>query len=287
MSVEWNHLADGLPRVRLAGPGYSGLIALPDVRQFLGSTQHRLSLLTVHTYPLKSTRCHAGADLQESELFNSQSLQALADGVSSWATLARHYGVGMRVDEMNSVTCGGQLGFTGSFGPALWALNILPLYAADGVNGVNFQTRPFTAQNLIQPRYTTAGWRVDVQPEYYGLVAFAKLTPPGSRILRVSAAEPGLLTWAVRTPQGQTHVVVTNVGPIKVTVAVKAPHTPKDATVETLSAAEVSAARRTSRSAVRRSIRTPACSPARFSAPPCTRQTAHTTSPCPPQLRRS
>ncbi len=235
MSVEWNHLADGLPNVRLAGPGYSGLIALPDVPQFLGSTQQRLSLLTVHTYPLKSKRCNGG-NLEESDLFNSQSLQALADGVSSWATLAHHHGVGMRVDEMNSVTCGGQLGFTGSFGPALWALNILPLYAADGVNGVNFQTRPYTAQNLIQTRYTTGGWRVVVQPEYYGLAAFAQLTPPGSHILQVSQTSNGLLTWAVRTPQGQTHVVVTNVGSSKATVAVKVPHTPKDATVETLSA---------------------------------------------------
>ena len=73
---------------------------------------------------------------------------------SAWTSLAHHYGDGVRVDEMNSVTCGGEPGFTGTFGPALWALNILPLYAADGVNGVNFQTRPYTAQNLIQTNST-------------------------------------------------------------------------------------------------------------------------------------
>jgi hypothetical protein len=211
IAAQWSRLARALPRVRLAGPGYSGPKALPYVGQFLHSTA-RLSLLTVHTYPLKSTRCEAGEHLQESELFDSQSLAGLAGSLSGWTALAHAHGVGLRVDEMNAVTCGGQPGFTDTFGPALWALNILPLYAADGVGGVNFQTRPYTAQNLIQTDHTPAGWRVSVQPEYYGLLAFAQLTPPGSRILRLPALGQGLYAWAVRTPSGQTHVVLTNVG---------------------------------------------------------------------------
>lgn len=235
MAAEWDQLADALPAAKLAGPGYSGLSALPYVAQFLGSTK-RLRLLTLHTYPLKSTRCDPSAHLQESQLFDAQSLTGLAAGLQSWASLAHQYGVGLRVDEINSVTCGGQPGFTATFGPALWALNILPLYAADGINGVNFQTRPFTTQNLIQPHYTTAGWRVLVQPEYYGLLAFAQLTPPGSKILQVSQSKSGLLTWAVRTPQGQTHVVVTNVGSSNVKVAIKAPNTSGSATAEALTA---------------------------------------------------
>ena len=235
MTAQWDQMANGLPNVRLAGPGYSGLSALPYVGQFLSSTK-RLSLLTVHTYPLKSKRCNGGANLQESELFEPQSLQEMAGEVNAWTSVAHRYGDGVRVDEMNSVTCGGQPGFTGSFGPALWALNILPLYAEDGVNGVNFQTRPFTAQNLIQTNSTSAGWRVHVQPEYYGLLTFAKLTPPGSRILKVSEAKSGLYTWAVRTPQGQTHVVVTNVGAAAAAIAVRATGARGSATVEALKA---------------------------------------------------
>jgi hypothetical protein len=236
MASQWNDLAKALPSVRLAGPGYSSLTALPYVGQFLSSTK-RLSVLTVHTYPLKSKRCNAGANLEESDLFDSQSLQGLASGVNSWEALAHQDGVGVRVDEINSVTCGGQPGFTGSFGPALWALNLLPLYAEDGISGVNFQTRPYTAQNLIQTDHKATGWRVYVEPEYYGLLAFAQLTPPGSRILSVSAPGDGLLTWAVRTPQGQTHVVVTNVGSAAVTVAIHASGASGNATVETLRAA--------------------------------------------------
>jgi hypothetical protein len=235
MASQWDQLADALPKVRLAGPGYSGLSALPYVSQFLSST-HRLSLLTVHTYPLKSKRCTGGAPLEESELFDANSLQDLASQVNTWTGVAHHYADGVRVDEMNSVTCGGEPGFTGTFGPALWALNILPLYAEDGVNGVNFQSRPYTTQNLIQTDDTAAGWRVRVQPEYYGLLAFAKLTPPGTRILKVSAVKSDLYAWAARTPQGQTHVVITNVGRAPASFAVKAAGARGNATVEALKA---------------------------------------------------
>jgi hypothetical protein len=233
MASQWNDIAKALPSVRLAGPGYSSLTALPDVSQFLSGTK-RLSLLTVHTYPLKSKRCNAGETLSESDLFDAASLQGLASGVNSWGALAHKDNVGLRVDEINSVTCGGQPGFTGSFGPALWALNVLPLYAEDGINGVNFQTRPYTAQNLIQTDHKAAGWRVYVEPEYYGLVAFAQLTPPGSRILSVSTLKDGLLDWAVRTPQGQTHVVLTNVGSSAVNTTIHVAGVSGNATAEAL-----------------------------------------------------
>ncbi|HET9094554.1 MAG TPA: hypothetical protein VFN36_05655 [Solirubrobacteraceae bacterium] len=211
MASQWNQLAAGLPGVRLAGPGYTSLASLPYVNAFL-TDSHRLGLLTVHTYPLRSTRC-AAARPQDSELFTPPSLQGLASGLAAWESLARRHGIGLRVDEMNSITCGGQPGVTNTLGPALWALNILPLYAQAGINGVNIQSRPFTAQNLIQTTDTSAGWRVRVQPEYYGLLAFAQLTPPGSRMLRTGALPNGLYAWADRTPQGQMHVVITNVGP--------------------------------------------------------------------------
>lgn len=235
MATQWNQMADALPDVPFAGPGYSGLSALPAVGQFLQESR-RLKLLTVHTYPLKSSRCDRGASLGESELFDQQSLQGLGSGLAAWTSLARRYRVGVRVDEMNSVTCGGSPSFSKTFGPALWALNILPLYAEDGAVGVNFQSRPYTAQNLIQTVHTQAGWRVQVQPEYYGLAAFAQLTPPGSRLLRVPALPSGLLGWAVRTPQGQTHVVITNVAAGARSVAIHVPGTSGAASVEVLRA---------------------------------------------------
>lgn len=209
ITSDWIRIAGALPHpLRLAGPGYTSTNALPFITQFLTSAR-RLSLLTVHNYPLRSPRC-GGGTLEESQLFQPAALQDLADNLNAWTKVAHKFAVPVRVDEINAVTCGGLPNFSDTFGPALWALNILPLYVEAGVQGVNFETRPSTAQNLIQPSQTASGWQVTVQPEYYGLLAFAQLTPPGSHLLEVSSSRTGLYTWAVRTPgQGRT-VVATN-----------------------------------------------------------------------------
>jgi hypothetical protein len=211
ITTQWDRLAAHLGDIRLAGVGYSSFRALPNVQQFLSSTRD-LSLLTLHTYALTPQNCQQGGKLQESSLFDANSLQNLADHVGAWVALARRNKVVLRVDEINAVTCGGLAHFSDTMGPALWALNILPLYAQTGLTGVNFETRPNTAQNLIQPTATSSGWQVAVQPEYYGMLAFAQLTPPGSRILDSSTTpDAGILAWAVQTPQHSINIVVTNV----------------------------------------------------------------------------
>ncbi len=210
ITSQWDSLADQLGSLRLAGIGYSSFRALPNVEQFLLDSS-KLSLLTMHTYALTPRDCQKGGDLQESSLFTPGSLQGLADEVGDWTELARANNVPVRVDEINAVTCGGLINFSNTMGPALWALNVLPLYAETGVTGVNFESRPNTAQNLIQPADTPTGWQVTVQPEYYGMLAFAQLTPPGSQILGVSQTPSGVLAWAVQTPQHTINIVVSDV----------------------------------------------------------------------------
>jgi hypothetical protein len=210
IASEWETLAKSLGPVRLAGPSYSSFRALPYVEQFL-HVNPGVSLLTMHTYALTPKNCQHGGQLKEVSLFDRSSLQNLAGAVGTWARLSSHAKVALRVDEINAVTCGGLANFSDTLGPSLWALNVLPLYAQTGVTGVNFETRPNTAQNLIQPAATSSGWQVTVQPEYYGMLAFAQLTPPGSRILGVSPMPNGLLAWAVETPEHTDNVVVTNV----------------------------------------------------------------------------
>lgn len=236
MTAEWHRIAHALPHAPLAGPGFSSFKALPYVSQFLAANR-RLSLLTVHSYALKPAHCHAGGGVREEQLFEPSSLAQMAQSLDAWTQLARRSGVGVRVDEMNAVTCGGIPAVSDSFGPALWALNILPLYARVGASGVNFQSRPDTAQNLVQLSDTHSGWQVAVQPEYYGLVAFAQLTPPGSRLLRMPAMPAGLFAWAVRTPQKQIHVVVTDVTGQARTVVVRIPGGVGPASVEVLRSA--------------------------------------------------
>ncbi len=236
ITADWNRLADQLGNIRLAGIGYSSFRALPQVAPFLRST-HRLSLLTLHTYALTPQNCQQGGQLQESSLFLPSSLGGLAGHVSEWVSLGFQHRLAVRVDEINAVTCGGLKNFSDTMGPALWALNLLPLYAQTGVTGVNFETRPNTAQNLIQPTFTSTGWQVAVQPEYYGMLAFAQLTPPGSRILTTLSTPNGLLAWSDLTPQHMINVVVTNLGARTKQIAVQAAGAVGPATVESLTSA--------------------------------------------------
>ncbi len=233
---EWDSLAAHLGTIRLAGLGYSSFRALPHVQQFLRASRD-VSLLTLHTYALTPRNCQKGGGLQESSLFDAHSLQNLAGAVGAWAALSRHNRVALRIDEINAVTCGGLVNFSNTMGPSLWALNVLPLYAQTGVTGVNFETRPNTAQNLIQPAATASGWQVAVQPEYYGMLAFAQLTPPGSRILSVTPLPSGLLAWAVQTPKHAVNVVVTNVTGRAERVAVQTADAKGPAVAEALTSA--------------------------------------------------
>jgi len=233
ITKQWDALAAHLGPIRLAGVGYSSFRALPHVEHFLRASPD-LSLLTMHTYALTPQNCQKGGQLRESWLFHPSSLQNLAGAVGAWVTLGRKYNVTVRVDEMNAVTCGGLANFSDTIGPSLWALNVLPLYAQTGVTGVNFETRPNTAQNLIQPTATTSGWQVTVQPEYYGMLAFAQLTPPGSRILSVLTQRSGLLAWAVQTPEHTVNIVVTNTTSSAKRVAIQAAGVKGPATTEAL-----------------------------------------------------
>ncbi len=208
---DYAHIAGGLPREPLAGPESTSTTWL-NLPEFL-NTQPRLSLVTVHTYALK--HCSPSARPTEAELFLPSSLQGLSSEVAGWGRIAGARHLPLRVDEMNSVTCGGYAPVSGSFGPALWALNVLPMYVRAGAVGVNFHTVPFTWQGLISPSdnkpvYEGSG-QLRVEPEYYGLFAFAQLAPAGSQLLKTSApATAGLFEWADRTPSGQENVVITN-----------------------------------------------------------------------------
>ena len=229
---DFAHIAGGLPREPLAGPEATSTNWL-NLSAFL-NTQPRLSLVTVHTYPLK--HCSPGARPTEAELFLPSSLQGLSSEVAGWAKIAAGRHLPLRVDEMNSVTCGGYPPISGSFGPALWALNILPMYAKAGAVGVNFHTIPFTWQALIEPVERDSS-QLHVVPEYYGLLTFAKLAPAGSQLLNTSAsANAGLFEWADRTPAGTENVVITNPSSTAGAVKVNVPSQSSPGTVTVLRA---------------------------------------------------
>lgn len=237
---EFSHIASELGGVPLAGPSSVGPVWLSELGTVLSELPSRLKLVTVHAYPLMN--CSRLAHLSMSDFFTGASIQGLADAIHGEVAAAAAHGKGLRVDEINGITCGGKAGLSNSFGEALWALNVLPALWQAGVEGVNFQAIYGDYNQMIHADRSRSGWRVTVEPEYYGLLAFASVTPAGSRMLTVST--PGLAgfyQFAVRAPDRSERVVLTNVGAVARTVGVSAAGTHGTGSLSFLSAKSLGA----------------------------------------------
>jgi hypothetical protein len=237
---KFSQIAAQLRGAPLAGPASVGKVWLGELGTVLSHLPAHLKVATVHLYPLKN--CSLGAHPLLSQLLDRSSIQGLADSAHEMVRAAAAHGEPLRVDELNGITCGGKAGLSNSFGEALWALNALPALWKAGVQGVNYQTVDGLLNQVITARHSAAGWRVSVEPVYYGLLAFAEAAPAGSHLLNTS--NPGvadMYQFAVRAPDGSERVVLTNVGSTARTIAVSAPGTRRAASLSLLSARSLTA----------------------------------------------
>ncbi len=201
-----------LPHTPLAGPSLSGMSWRLDLGQFLAAEQH-LGLVTLHRYPLQLclTPPSSARYPTIARLLSPATSTGLAESFAPYVALARAHGLSLRVDELNSVSCGADPAVSKSFASALWALRTLFELARVGVSGVNIHTFPGAGYQLFEISRESGEWRAAVSPEYYGLLMFARATPPGSRLLTVSrTGGPGVNAWATRGTDGTVRVVVTN-----------------------------------------------------------------------------
>jgi Glycosyl hydrolase family 79 C-terminal beta domain len=235
---DFDGLSGALPRVPLAGPSLSGRQWTQSLGPFLAA-EPNLGLVTLHRYPLQvclTPRTSARYPTIARLLSPATSTQ-LADSFAPYVALARAHGLSLRVDELNTVSCGADPAVSKSFASALWVLNTLFGLASTGVSGVNIHTFPGAGYELFRIAQTGGTWRAAVSPEYYGMLMFAHVTPPGSRLLSVApTGSPGVYAWATRTPDGTVRVVLTNEGNSPHALSVHMPGKFKSATLARLEA---------------------------------------------------
>ncbi len=186
---KFTEVAAQLGKAPLVGPDDTGgPLWLDRLGTILSHLPSRLKYVTVHAYALKP--CYVGAHPTMADLFTQRSIGGLAARIHTAVEVAAARHKQLRIDEINGISCAGRAGLSNSFGEALWALNILPALWQAGVQGVNFQTIDGNLNQMITAKHSASGWRISVEPEYYGLLAFARAAPAGSHLLQIS--DPGL-----------------------------------------------------------------------------------------------
>jgi hypothetical protein len=241
---DFAHVASGLPDLPLAGPVVGQPNWFAYTRRFL-SDQPRVAVVTLHRYPLQLCYLSPSQIHYPSipHLLAAANSRGLADSVAAAVRTAHTRHVALRIDEMNTISCGEVPAVARSFASALWSLDILFEMARVGVDGVNIHTYPGTASQLFTFTHDHGRWRAVVEPDYYGLAMFAQAAPAGARLLRVSpSGARDLKVWATRAPDGTIRVVAINEGARARVIALRAPAAALGpATVERLEAPGISA----------------------------------------------
>jgi hypothetical protein len=237
---DFSSFAASMPSVPLAGPSSGAPTWLAELGGFLGD-ERRLGVATVHDYPLK--HCTATTPVTIPQLLSNASSEGMASALAPEVSAAHGHHLPLRIDEMGSVSCGGERGVSDTYASALWAVDTLFALARAGVNGVNIHTPPRSINQMFTFSRVKGVWQAAVHPIYYGMLMFAQATPPGSELLRISGGSaPGLSTWATRGRDGKTRVVAINknTGQSRL-VAVRAPAHATAATIELLRAPSIGA----------------------------------------------
>jgi len=219
--AEYHREMTSLRRV-LAGAHVSASLYGPEtatgtwLESYAARERPGLATLTTHLYPLD--RCHEGrvvtsgpsvASLLSRRVARHESLQ-----IAGFEHAAASHGLPLRIDETNSVACGGQPNTSDTFAAALWAVDFSLLAARQGVAGLNFHGGLGSCQRggtirspWYSPLCTLSNGQLRARPEYYALLllrsvedcAFVPVSYRTSRDISV---------YALRAADGKLHVVV-------------------------------------------------------------------------------
>ena len=260
---DFSKVGSAIPaQIPLAGPGIGGGPKWTKPLPGFLAGEPRVKVVTMHRYGVNG--CSRLVPI--TSLMSPLAQRGLALSVLTPTHVAHAHHAELRMEEMNTVSCGGQAGVSNTFAAALWLLDTLFEAARVGVDGVNVHTNPAdTGSSTATPQrghpaarrrkssglnslfsftQSSGRWHAAVRPEYYGMMMFVQAAPPGARLLDTSqgSSSPTLHTWATRAPEGTIHVILINESRTqRRTVLVRIPAVPKAGSLERLSAPRLSA----------------------------------------------
>jgi hypothetical protein len=203
-------LTPGMP---IAGPDVSGpgVFAEWGAAEALAQTP---ALLTGHHYPLGCAQRPAPSI---AALLSPTTRGREARSLATYLSISRSNSVPLRMDESNSVSCGGVAGISDTFASALWASAYITQAMAAGVAGINLEGNPanctgYTPVCAPDPTAIAEG-RLRAEPVWYSLLLTRSLvgdrplpttiTPEGS-----PEGPPNLLAQSFSAPDHTLKVLI-------------------------------------------------------------------------------
>jgi hypothetical protein len=178
------------------------------------ATEPQVKLVTLHRYPLQLCFVSRSSPRYPTiaHLLAPAASTGLADSFKQELATAHARGLALRVDELNTVSCGADRRVSQTFAAALWSLDALFELARVGVDGVNVHTFPGAGYELFTVNRGGGRPRAAVGPMYYGLLMFAQAARPGARLLPVTGLRAGgsLKAWATAGPDDRVRIVLIN-----------------------------------------------------------------------------
>ncbi len=197
------------PDVPVAGPDVSGSGIFTDWGNAEALTQSP-AMLTGHHYPLGCAQTPAPSI---AALLSPATRALESRSLANYTSVGRADGLPVRVDEANSVSCGGVPGISNTFASALWATGYITQVMSSGAAGINLQGNPANCQGYTPvcapDAAALATGRLRAQPDWYSLLLTSMLIGyrPLPSAVR-SATSPNVLVAPFSGPGHSLRVVL-------------------------------------------------------------------------------
>ncbi len=213
VSVYRRAIENVAPGIELLGPDVSGSSAFEHWGR-AAAIRERPALLTGHHYPLG---CHKLPAATIAQLLSPRLRKAEDASLHRYLSVSRASATRFRLDETNTVSCGGKAGVSNTFASTLWAVDYIARAMAAGAAGINLQgslanCRGYSPVCAPTPQRLAQG-ELRAQPEWYALLLSKELV--GDRPVRAvtSPSRANVDVIAFLSAQGVLHVVVVDDDP--------------------------------------------------------------------------
>ena len=215
----------GRPRPRLVVGGFAGspawVAALPAL---VDARRRDIGAVAAHRYGLGACalRPGDGGAAARGDLVQTATSRGRAQGLEPLVALAHGHGLPLWVAELNSAPCGGAPGASDRFAAAVWLTDTLFALARLGADRADVQT----FDGAVYAPFAVSGDAVQPRPLFYGMLAFARAAPRGSRLVPVTVTgNDRVRAWGTIARDGTVRVALmaaVNARAVRVRVAVGA-----------------------------------------------------------------